>query len=58
MHRLWWDCLDLEHGTVTVVRVAIEVAGTVTIKPYPKTRAGLRTVPLPSFVAAHLRGYH
>jgi integrase len=46
---LWWDALDLEAGTVRVIRVAVEVAGTVTMKPYPKSRAGRRSVPVPGF---------
>jgi len=47
---LRWDALDLTEGTVDVVRVAVEVAGHVSIKPYPKSRAGRRSVPLPPFV--------
>lgn len=39
---LRWDALDLDAGTVAVLRVAVEVAGTVTIKPYPKSQAGRR----------------
>jgi integrase len=35
---------------VHVVRVAVEVSGHVTLKPYPKSKAGRRTVPLPPFV--------
>ncbi|MEH0841904.1 site-specific integrase [Micromonospora sp. CPCC 205711] len=46
---LRWESLDLDRKTVEVVRVAVEVAGTVTIKPYPKSRAGRRTVPVPDF---------
>ncbi|MEH1096631.1 tyrosine-type recombinase/integrase [Micromonospora sp. CPCC 205739] len=37
-----------------MVRVAEEVSGHVTLKPYPKSRAGRRTVPLPSFVVQAL----
>ena len=33
-----------------VLRVAEEVSGHVRLKPYPKSRAGRRTVPLPLFV--------
>jgi integrase len=33
-----------------VVRVAVEVSGHITDKPYPKSRAGRRVVPLPGFV--------
>jgi integrase len=44
---LRWDCVDLDAKTVSVIRVAVEVAGTVTTKAYPKSRAGRRMVPLP-----------
>jgi integrase len=47
---LRWDALDLHTGIVRVLRVAVEVNGHVTIKPYPKSRAGRREVPLPRFV--------
>ncbi|GII34200.1 hypothetical protein Pmi06nite_76420 [Planotetraspora mira] len=33
-----------------MLQVAVEVNGHVTIKPYPKSRAGRREVPLPGFV--------
>ncbi|RZU49204.1 site-specific recombinase XerD [Krasilnikovia cinnamomea] len=48
---LRWESVDLINRTVSVVRVAVEIAGTVTTKPYPKSRAGRRTVPLPPFTA-------
>ncbi|MEU5726369.1 tyrosine-type recombinase/integrase [Micromonospora sp. NPDC047738] len=55
--ELRWESLDLTTKTVEVVRVAVEVAGTVTIEPYPKSRADRRTVPVPDFavdlLAAH-----
>ncbi|MDG9678829.1 site-specific integrase [Micromonospora sp. DH14] len=58
---LRWDSLDLDAAAVTVVRVAVEVAGTVTMKPYPKSRAGRRTVPVPDFatelLAAHREAF-
>ena len=47
---LRWDAIDLPGQELHVVRVAVEVAGHVTAKPYPKTRAGRRTIPLPDFV--------
>jgi len=47
---LRWDALDLAARVVRVVRVAVEVSGYVTDKPYPKSRAGRRVVPLPEFV--------
>ncbi|TDE13044.1 site-specific integrase [Jiangella asiatica] len=52
---LRWDAVDLDADEVHVVRVAVEVAGTVTTKPFPKSRAGRRVVPLPPFVIAALR---
>jgi hypothetical protein len=39
--------VDLDAKTVEVIRVAVEVAGSVSTKPYPKSRAGRRVVPLP-----------
>ncbi|OPG12518.1 hypothetical protein B1L11_14135 [Microbispora sp. GKU 823] len=54
---LRWDAVDLEAGTVRVE----QVAGMVTHKPYPKSKAGRREVPLPLFVvelfAAHRERY-
>ena len=47
---LRWDAIDLEEATVHVLRVAVEVSGHVSIKAYPKSRAGRRSVPLPPFV--------
>jgi integrase len=47
---LRWDALDLATHTLRVVRVAVEVSGHVTDKPYPKSRAGRRVVPIPAFV--------
>lgn len=52
---LRWDAVDLDGGSLRVVRVAVEVAGTVTAKPYPKSKAGRREVPLPAFVVELLR---
>ncbi len=57
---LRWDCVDfgpddLTGDVVRVRRVAVEVAGTVTMKPYPKSRAGRRDVPVAPFAAAELR---
>jgi integrase len=54
---LRWDAVDLDGATVRVIRTVTEVAGHVLPKPCPKTRAGRRTVPLPPFVVAQLRGY-
>jgi integrase len=52
---LRWESVDLSGGTVRVERVAVEVSGHVTPKPYPKSRAGRRTVPLPSMVGDLLK---
>ncbi len=54
---LRWDAVDLDAREVHVVRVAVEVAGTVTAKPFPKSRAGRRVVPLPLFAATALRDH-
>ncbi|MFU8875792.1 tyrosine-type recombinase/integrase [Micromonospora sp. SL4-19] len=54
---LRWKSLDLITKTIEVVRVAVEVARTVTIKPYPKSRAGRRTVPVPDFAAELLAAH-
>jgi integrase len=51
---LCWDALDLTAGMVRVIRVAEEVSGHVRLKPYPKSRAGRRSVPLPPFVVEAL----
>ena len=49
------DALDLDAGWVHVRRVAVEVRGHVTSKPYPKSKAGWRDVPLPAFAIVALR---
>lgn len=54
---LRWDALDLDNAEVLVLRTAVEVAGNVTVKPFPKSRAGRRTVPLPPFVVEALRDH-
>lgn len=54
---LRWDAVGLAKREVHVIRVAVEVAGTVSAKPFPKSKAGRRTVPLPPLVVARLR-YH
>ncbi|GAA4588680.1 tyrosine-type recombinase/integrase [Planotetraspora phitsanulokensis] len=54
---LRWDAVDLDTRTLKVVRVAVEVAGHVTSKPYPKSKAGRREVPLPQFVAELLAAH-
>src|SRR5262245_34080933 len=52
---LRWECVDLDAKAVEVIRVAVEVAGSVSTKPYPKSRAGRRFVPLPDHEAQLLK---
>jgi integrase len=52
---LRWDAVDLDAGLVHITRVAVEVAGYVSDKPFPKSKAGRRIVPLPAFVVDLLR---
>jgi integrase len=40
---------------LTVIRTVVEVSGHTTFKPYPKSRAGRRTVPLPGWLVALIR---
>ena len=64
----WGECVGLRRRNVDllrrelhVVEVAVEVAGRVTFKLYPKSKASRRTVPLPDFLiealAEHLAGF-
>jgi integrase len=46
--------VDLRAGTVSVVETLIEVRGEVALKPYPKSAAGRRTIPLADFAAEAL----
>ncbi|WP_239313509.1 site-specific integrase [Frankia sp. Cj3] len=52
---LHWRSVDLMKGRIFVAETAVEVSGHVSMKPYPKTEAGRRTVPTPVLLAAHLR---
>ncbi len=52
---LRWGRVDLEGGRLVVVETVVEVSGRLEVKPYPKSEAGRRTVPLPSLLAVHLR---
>lgn len=51
--------LDLDGGTLTVVRTVVEVSGHTSFKPFPKSSAGRRSVPLPvwliEIIREHLR---
>jgi integrase len=52
---LAWGAVDLDGGNLRVVQVVIESGGVRSIKPYPKSRAGVRTIPLPGFLSEELR---
>jgi integrase len=52
---LGWDVVDLAAGRLRVVRVLVEVAGHITVKPYPKSAAGRRLVPVPPVLVELLR---
>jgi len=47
---LAWEAVDLDAAELHVRQVAVEVGGWLQPRPYPKSRAGLRTVPVPAFV--------
>jgi integrase len=52
---LRWDAVDLEAQEIQVVRVLVEVSGHVSSKPFPKSKAGRRTVPIPTDLVEMLR---
>ena len=52
---LTWSAMDVDGGYLHVDQVAIETPGEVVIRPCPKTRAGRRTVPMPTFLIDALR---
>jgi len=51
------DALDLERGRLRVIRTVIEVSGRTSFKRYPKSAAGVRTVPVPAWLVTILRGH-
>jgi integrase len=51
------DALDLRAGRLAVIRTVIEVGGNTTFKPFPKSRAGRRTIPLPSWLPPIIRNH-
>ncbi|MEV0126901.1 site-specific integrase [Dactylosporangium sp. NPDC050688] len=52
---LAWGAVDLDAGRLRVVQVVIESGGARSIKPYPKSRAGVRSIPLPAFLVTELQ---
>ncbi|WP_254877019.1 site-specific integrase [Verrucosispora sp. NA02020] len=55
---LTWSSVDLDRASLRVVQVAEETHGGIVLRPYPKSRAGVRTVPLPGFLVDALRQLH
>jgi integrase len=51
------DAVDLDRGHLQVIRTVIEVSGHTSFKPYPKSTAGRRTIPLPSWLVSTLRDH-
>ncbi|MEW2376786.1 tyrosine-type recombinase/integrase [Micromonospora sp. NPDC047812] len=52
---LTWSSVDLDRALLRVVQVAEETHGGIVLRPYPKSRAGVRSVPLPGFLLSALR---
>jgi integrase len=51
------DALDLDRRVVRVVRTIIEVSGHTSFKPFPKSKAGRREVPLPGWLVPMMRDH-
>jgi integrase len=52
-----WGAVDLTRRQLQVGQVAIETATEVTVRPYPKSRAGVRTIPIPAFLVRELEAH-
>jgi integrase len=52
------DALDLDQRRLRVIRTIIEVSGQTSFKPFPKTTAGRRTVPLPPWLAEIIQEHY
>jgi integrase len=50
---LRWSCVDLERGRVQVSETLVDIEAKIHFGP-PKTKASLRSVPVPSFVCEEL----
>jgi integrase len=44
------DALDPQRRTLRVIRTVVEVSGNTSFKPYPKSAAGRRTIPIPAWL--------
>jgi len=51
------DALDLDSGSLSVLRTVIEVSGHTSFKAFPKSAAGRRTVPLPPWLITIIRAH-
>jgi integrase len=49
------DAIHLDAATADVVRTIVEVSGNTSFKPFPKSAAGRRQVPLPRWLVAIIR---
>ncbi|MGI8816416.1 MAG: tyrosine-type recombinase/integrase [Pseudonocardia sp.] len=49
------DAIDLDRAQVRIIRTVVEVSGHTSFKPYPKSTAGRRSVPLPGWLVDLLR---
>jgi integrase len=49
------DAVELGQGVIEVVRTVVEVSGNTSFKPFPKSAAGRREVPLPTWLVAIVR---
>ena len=52
-----WGAVDLARQELHIAQVAVETATEVTLRAYPKSRAGVRTVPLPDFLAREIEAH-
>jgi integrase len=52
-----WGAVDLSRRQLNVGQVAIETAAAVTLRPYLKSRAGIRRIPLPDFLVRELEAH-
>ncbi|MEU5549157.1 tyrosine-type recombinase/integrase [Micromonospora sp. NPDC047793] len=50
-----WEAVDLDRGLLHVAQVAVETHSGIVLRAYPKSRAGVRTVPMPPFLVDELR---
>ncbi len=53
-----WSAVDFGSAELRVRQVAVEVSGRLEVRAYPKSRAGVRTLPMPSFVSEALKLRH